>query len=202
MDGTTIETDEGDCFEHVGHWVQAEQRRECMRMQMRDLLSGYQPMPATPALNRGLVVDTRDEAERECEEGGVDAETEAQDNEGDNHTDNMEMSSAATGPLVSPKLLQDFFSMSTADDAASLDDKENIATTVPSTDNKSGEMTADKSESVSIDVKMALQVFKSMVNTIESGVEGKDLHVTEQEQQDETRTKWSAAGRMLIQQVA
>ena len=48
-DGTTVETDEGDCFESVGHWVQAEQRRELTRLQMQNLMQSLSACPDTPA---------------------------------------------------------------------------------------------------------------------------------------------------------
>ena len=50
-DSTTLNTDEGDTFEGVGTWVQAEQRRELMRIQMEDLMS-QMDCPDTPALFR------------------------------------------------------------------------------------------------------------------------------------------------------
>ena len=48
-DGTTVETDEGDCFESVGHWIQAEQRRELTRLQMHHLMQSLGSCPDTPA---------------------------------------------------------------------------------------------------------------------------------------------------------
>ena len=51
-DSKTLYTDEGDCFEGVGHWVQAEQRRELMRLQMESLMSSQSECPDTPALFR------------------------------------------------------------------------------------------------------------------------------------------------------
>ena len=48
-DGTTVETDEGDCFESLGHWVQAEQRRELTRLQMQSLMQSLNACPDTPA---------------------------------------------------------------------------------------------------------------------------------------------------------
>ena len=52
-DSTTLHTDEGDCFEGVGHWVQAEQRRELMRLQMENLMHKMDDTcPDTPALFR------------------------------------------------------------------------------------------------------------------------------------------------------
>jgi hypothetical protein len=51
-DGTTLHTDEGDYFEGVGHWVQAEQRRELVRLQAENVASEYDECPDTPALFR------------------------------------------------------------------------------------------------------------------------------------------------------
>jgi hypothetical protein len=53
-DSTTLHTDEGDTFESVGHWVQAEQRRELMRLQMENILDQREEdvCPDTPALFR------------------------------------------------------------------------------------------------------------------------------------------------------
>jgi len=52
-DSTTLETDQGDMFEGVGHWVQTEQRRELMRLQMESIIHKMDDeCPDTPALFR------------------------------------------------------------------------------------------------------------------------------------------------------